>query len=515
MKNIKYILKAVVIIGIVFAFVAPGAAMLAKNKTVTIEKQTNFPLIKIFSRNPGWVEQASNFWEPSQGIHYMHAVDENIVWAVGYDGSGAEQPAQEFTRTTNGGTLWEAKAIIGAPIDGDTAMIFALDADHAWVPIHSGTPQGIWYISDGGVTWTHQDTADFNGSKAFPNVVHFWNENDGWCMGDPVDGYFEMYTSSNGGATWTRVPSENIPEPFIGEMGTVGYYDSVGDTVWFGSQGAGRVFKSTDKGLHWTAAETPCPSGAYIDVRFKDALNGIAIDKNFGDAWLAETSDGGETWTEISYTGKCHGADLDYVPGTYNMYVSTGVQSGAPENNGASYSLDGGHSWTLWTEVEGVQLFGTTWVNGRIGWAGNFNADDVTGGVYKYTPDENQPPTAPVINGQTNGTVGKKYDYGFTSYDFEDDDIKEYIVNWGDGTGDETITGPFTAGEKVTGSHTWNKKGDYVITAKAKDINDLIGPEGTFTINMPKNKAIYRPFLQFLEEIHTNLFPILRYILGL
>ena len=28
MKNIKYLLKAVVILGIVFAFVAPGAAML-------------------------------------------------------------------------------------------------------------------------------------------------------------------------------------------------------------------------------------------------------------------------------------------------------------------------------------------------------------------------------------------------------------------------------------------------------------------------------------------------------
>ena len=340
MKHIKHILKAVVVISIALAFVMPGTAMTAKEEKASFEEPTNSQFLKILSMNPGWIEQASGFWEPSRGIHYMHAVDENIVWAVAYDGGGAGQPVQEFTRTIDGGQTWEADVIFGAPEDGDTAMIFALDADHAWVPIHSGDPQGIWYTSDGGDHWTHQDTANFSGNGAFPNVVHFWNENDGWCQGDPVDGYFEMYTTNDGGTIWTRVPSENIPAPLSGEMGTVGYYDVIGDTVWFGTQSGGRVFKSEDRGLHWTVYEPPSPSGAYIDTRFRDSLNGLAMDKNFEDAWLAETLDGGETWTEVVYTGKCHGADFDYVPGTYNMYVSTGVQTGVPENNGATYSLD-------------------------------------------------------------------------------------------------------------------------------------------------------------------------------
>jgi len=521
MKNIKYLLKAVVILGIVFAFVAPGAAMLSQYQVEKkLEAKLPSTMKTTFGMNPGWVEQASNFWEPSRGIHYMHAVDENIVWAVGYDGSGSSIPVQEFTRTTDGGTIWHADTIDDAPIDGDTAMIFALDADHAWVPIHSGDPQGIWNTSDGGSTWDHQDTALFSGTGAFPNCVHFWDENDGWCMGDQVDGYYEIYTTTDGGNNWVRVPSENIPAPQSSiEYGVVGYYDVVGDTVWFGTQDAtygGRVYKSTDKGLHWTVSDVIFSPGSYIDIRFRDELNGLAMDKNFTDASLAETSDGGDTWTSITYTGKCHGADFDYVPGTTNMYVSTGVQTGVPENNGATFSLDGGHSWTAWSEVEGIQLFGTTWVDGIIGWGGNFNVDETTGGVYKYTPGTtNNPPDKPIIEGPAMGTAGKEYDYTFKAYDFDEDDIKEFVVYWGDGTPDETISGPFAPGEEVIASHTWERQKDYKITATAEDVNGGVSEEASFFVTMPKNKAVHRSiFLQFLEN-HPNLFPILRQLLGL
>ncbi len=388
----KMILEAAVVIGIALALVMPGAAAFANTKTLSIAKSDS-SMDNPLGRDGGWIEQASGFWEASRGIHYMHAVDENIVWAVGYDGSGADLPVQEFTRTINGGDLWEADVIDTAPSDGDTAMIFALDENTAWAPIHSGDPQGIWKTSDGGDTWVRQDTAAFNGTGAFPNIVHFWNENDGWCQGDPVDGYYEMYTTTDGGDNWIRVPTENIPAPLSGEYGTVGYYDVVGDIVWWGTQNAYplRVFKSTDRGYTWTVADTPFDAGSYVDIRFKDANNGLAMDKNFEDAVLAETSDGGETWPLVEYTGKCHGADFDYVPGTDNMYVSTGVQTGAPENNGATYSFDGGHSWISWLDVEGIQLWGTTWVEGEIGWAGNFNVDEFTGGMYKYTPGAAEP----------------------------------------------------------------------------------------------------------------------------
>jgi photosystem II stability/assembly factor-like uncharacterized protein len=512
MRKIKMLLEAVLILGITLAFVMPSTAMITKEQAMANEKSHTFILPEILGMNRGWIEQASGFWEASRGIHYMDAVDENVVWAVAYDGVSS-MPVQEFTRTTNGGDLWEADVIFGAPEDGDTAMICAVDDMHAWVAIHSGDPQGIWATTNGGDSWVHQDTADFSGIGAFPNVVHFWDENNGWCQGDPVDGYFEMYTTTNGGTTWTRVPSEDIPEPLTGEMGTVGYYDAVGDTVWFGTQGGGRVYKSTDKGYHWTVADPSSPSGAYIDIRFKDALNGLAMDKNFAEAWLAETSDGGATWTEVSYTGICHAADFDYVPGTDNMYVSTGVQTGVPEYNGATYSLDGGHTWQTWTEVEGIQLFGTSWVEGVIGWAGNFNTDEFTGGVYKYTPDDNEPPEVPSITGQTHGNAGTEYTYTFNSEDPDGDDVYYYIM-WGDGY-TEVWDGPHASGADADIAHTYANQGEFTIQAKAKDTNGAESDWGELVVTMPRNKAVNFPFFLRILENHPNLFPVLRQLLGL
>ena len=403
LNKTKTIFKAGVVIAIALAFVMPATAMINTKQSAVKQMQSTLP------KSAEWIEQASGFWEASRGIHYMCAVDENICWAVGYDGSGGAAPVQEFTRTINGGDLWEADLIDGAPTGGDPAMIFALDAMTAWVPIHTGTPQGIWKTEDGGDTWVQQTTADFTGG--FPNCVHFWDENNGWCMGDPVGGYFEIYTTVDGGDTWVRVPSEDIPAPLSSiEYGVVGYYDVIGDTIWFGTQdqtNGGRVFKSTDKGYTWTVSDVVFgDTGAYVDIRFKDALNGLAMDKNFEIAALAETSDGGATWTEFTQSGICYAADFDYVPGTENMFVSTGVSSSATEFRGASYSLDGGHSWTTWDEVYDIQFFGTSWVEGKIGWAGNFNDDETTGGVYKHLPSETpQPALTITITGGKGFTV--------------------------------------------------------------------------------------------------------------
>jgi hypothetical protein len=199
------------------------------------------------------------------------------------------------------------------------------------------------------------------------------------------------------------------------------------------------------------------------------------------------------------------------------MYVSTGVITSDPELQGVSFSLDGGHSWTTWPEMEGIQAYGTDWVEGRIGWAGNFNGPDDpdVGGIYKYTPPTNDPPTAPIIEGKTKGDAGKTYLYGFIATDPDGDDIAEYIINWGDGTGDEVITGPFGSGVRAEAEHEWASAGDYIITAKAKDVNDAIGPEGSLPVTMPKSRILNNPFYMRLLDIFPHAFPLLRNLLGL
>lgn len=127
------------------------------------------------------------------------------------------------------------------------------------------------------------------------------------------------------------------------------------------------------------------------------------------------------------------------------------------------------------------------------------------------TINVNGPPSKTFINGETSGNAGTLYEYGFRANDPDDDDIAEYIVDWGDGTGEEIIEGPFASGDYAYANHMWVEEGYYVITAKAIDINGLVGPEGTLPVNMPRNKAInIGLFYRFLEQ-----FPLLNRLLAL
>ena len=507
-KKTKLFLEAVVVIGIVFAFVMPVTAINVERPEVVEYGPKNFNLLRTF-RQDGWIEQASGFWELNRGIDYMCAVDEDIAWATAYDGLAPQAPLQEFTKTTDGGELWEADVIFEAPEDGGLAMIFGLDELHAWVPIHSGDPQGIWHTDDGGETWERQATADYSGNGAFPNIVHFWDENNGWCQGDPVDGYYEMYTTTDGGENWVRVPSEDIPAPQSGEFGVVGYYDVVGDTVWFSTQ-QGRVFKSTDRGYTWSVYQSIFDN--YMNIRFlneNDGLVWLLTASGYGD--LAETNDGGETWEAVETSGYYCGYHFSSVPGTDATWISTSPD--VDGNLGASYSLDGGHTWTQYTDdpVYNEQVLACDFIEGGIGWAGGFNEDEFTGGMYKYIPSENQPPSAPTIDGPSSGSAGESVSYTFTASDPDEDDVR-YNIDWGDG--ESETTDYVSSGTGKTVSHVWTEQNTYTIKCRAEDSNGMIGPETQKPIEMPRSKTVNNFFVKFLQS-YPNLFPILRHIFGL
>jgi photosystem II stability/assembly factor-like uncharacterized protein len=366
------------------------------NQKISMMKKvfTLLALVAIsFSSMAQWLPQASGFATASRGIKYMHAVSDQVVWATAYDGSGSAAVIAEFTKTTNGGDLW-TPGVINNATGLEPGMIFAIDENTAYVPLYrsSGSlPQGIYVTQDGGATWARQTTAAFSNAASFPNVVHFFDANNGFCQGDPINGDFELYTTTNGGTTWTLVPGGNIPNPLSGEWGVVGYYSAVGDNIWFGTN-KGRVYRSSDKGLTWDVSATTL-ANTYVDVEFADAMHGIAMDKGASSVGaMSETFDGGVTWATISVTGPVLTNDYAYVPGTPNTWVSTGAATG---NTGISYSYDGGHTWAFFPDTEATQFLATDWVDNMTGWCGAFNESNTVGGMYKFNGilEEPLPPT--------------------------------------------------------------------------------------------------------------------------
>ena len=337
-----------------------------------------------------WITQYSGFTTQYRGVWDISIVDANTAWGIAIDGNG--NVVNEFTRTTNGGNTWSIGTISGVPTNNRVANICAVSATKAWIAMYSNTGTagegGIFVTTNGGSSWTKQTTATFAGTAAFPNVVHFWNDNEGFCMGDPNGGYFEIYTTSNGGTTWTRVPQSNIPAPLSGEYGYTAMYDVVGNTVWFATN-KGRVYKSTNKGLNWTVTQVPNFTDFSI-ISFNDLNNGFALQKVYANNSLtsinfAVTTNGGTSWTSASYNSSnippfVYLTDMDAIPGVIGKWVSVGRNFNG--TYGSSYTEDFGNSWIPFDS--GVQYISCKFLNNNVGWAGGFNTIANTNGIYKW-----------------------------------------------------------------------------------------------------------------------------------
>lgn len=365
-----------------------------------------FSLIALTSTiNAQWISQGTGFAATSRGLSQVTALDANIVWALAYDGSGLGENIQEFTRTTDGGATWTA----GTIDVGDTTLeinnISPVSATTAWASaiINIGTPtapddnDGIGTIvktTDGGATWTPQLTNGFQTvGSSFLNGVYFWNENVGVAYGDPEGTEYEIWRTIDGGANWNRVSGNKIDNPLLGEYGYNSTPIAAGGNLWFPTN-KGRLFRTTDQGVTWTAAQVPglTDFGAALpgnsgSAIFSSATNGYLL-KTSGTVATPvykyyTTSDGGTTWssnTGTTFTGTRR--ILTYIPGTTTIVAtsqSTPVGTSMSTNNGAT-----------WTNLEpaGIDQRGaSSFVNASTGWCAGFSDGDPFGttGIFKLS----------------------------------------------------------------------------------------------------------------------------------
>ena len=331
-----------------------------------------------------WIVQNSAFSQASRGINHISIVDQNVIWATAYDGSGTAANVQQFTKTINGGTTWTPGNINVGNAGLGISMIHALNSTTAWLaayPNAAGQVGGIWKTTNGGTTWTRQNTATFNNAASFTNVVYFWNANEGVCQGDPINGEFEIYRTMNGGTTWTLVPGANIPNPnAANEYGYVRQIEVVGDNVWF-STSKGRIYHSANRGANWLVYATPVldfgggvTTNMSANFSFSSPTDGIIVNVN---ANVYKTTNSGATWTTVTPVGTVFTTGLCAVQGT-NTIFSTGSAVGG---SGSSYSLDAGINWTT---IDTDQHLYVDFINPSIGWSGWFNTNATQNGMWKW-----------------------------------------------------------------------------------------------------------------------------------
>jgi photosystem II stability/assembly factor-like uncharacterized protein len=344
-----------------------------------------------------WTEYATSQPAASTGMRSISIVNDNVAWLSNSCGTTGCATIRRYSLTLDGGLTWTTNAIdLGAAAANlEIANICGVSATTAFAsvfPKAAGTVGGIWKTTDSGATWTRQATASYNGADgaSFTNLVYFWDENNGVAMGDPSDGSFEIYTTTNGGTNWTRTPSGNIPAAIDAqEYGLTNQFSVTGNKIWIGTT-FGRILMSTDKGLTWTVSQSPIPDfGGGIngsesgDLAFTSETNGIL---QTSDYQLFNTTDGGDTWNTVVWAGFLRNFGVSEIPGGVDHYISVGEDlDGAIR--GSSYSVDGGLNWTSINDAPDTNYVDggvVAFLNSNTGFASGFSTSAAVGGIFKW-----------------------------------------------------------------------------------------------------------------------------------
>jgi PKD repeat protein len=350
-----------------------------RDGNTSTETKTNFIIVKGGGKTE-WIEQHTNFSTPLRGVLHTDIVNQDVVWILTFDGldTGVNESTTDFALTTDGGDTWQPGII---DIEGiySPECVSAVSATTAWVAAFNsvGDGGGIFKTTDGGATWMQQTTAAFNSTGSFVNIIKMFNEQEGFCQGDPVDGEFEIYATTDGGTTWQRV--RNTPPALSGETGWTGLVTAAGEnTAWFGTS-KGRVFKTTDKGQTWQAYTTGAVE--VNSLSFSDEQPGVLLCGSPGSWKMLRTADGGATWQEVAIASEyvdCIAA----VPGCPHMWVALKINATTYHELFSAYTLDNGTTWTIIDN--GVQYTNLCMYDRNNGWAGGFNLDETGGGIYKW-----------------------------------------------------------------------------------------------------------------------------------
>jgi photosystem II stability/assembly factor-like uncharacterized protein len=340
-----------------------------------------------------WVLQRAFGLSPSQNPQIIFsAVNKDVCWGCSYNSS-------QFVRTTDGGAHWTVGTIpANSGLIG--SRIAAIESNTAFVILHGTSGGGIFKTSDGGLTWTRYPDA-YNETDSNPLQVYFFDSSDGVCVGDPSRGNWEIYTTSNGGTDWNRVPSANIPTPFGGETALYrGHANGADNCFWF-TTWSGFLYRTSDRGITWTA--TPNVLGNYngFSVAFKDSLNGVACTPlqagGLGNK-ISITSDGGKTWQPVDVkfgSPSCYA--LNYIKGSNNDYILTSdYNKGEPGYSfqpGTAYSSDGGMTCEV---VDKTSRLWADFSPDGTGWSGGENDS-----IYKWVPSNAT--SVPANSGQSYG----------------------------------------------------------------------------------------------------------------
>lgn len=326
-----------------------------------------FPVSQSTFQQTPWVLQNLNQPDENLTIRNIAPVSDQVAWAVIARGMTLPFNVSVF-RTVNGGSNW-SELLIPNTFDLGTSDITAVDANTAFVTLFGDSSrQGVYKTTDAGLSWTRLNVHNTGG---FPNFTYFWNANEGVTGGDPVNGMWEVYTTSDGGVSWLL--STNIVTPSPNEAGLTAEYAVTADGSLYFPTDQGQIIWTSNKGQSWNTIQQPTLGQTQIAW----GEQGLGVIYNLSSASLLVTEDGGFTWDpmERPYGGLGTILDITFVPGVTGNQIlfATGT-------NGSAYGEEG----VGWFNIDGIYHGPVRFISPTVGWSGGISSANGQAGIWKW-----------------------------------------------------------------------------------------------------------------------------------
>lgn len=270
--------------------------------------------------------------------------------------------------TRDGGRTWAPVALRG----GDRVDFF--DAAHGW----AGAGEALFASSDGGATWTALtspcggDDRRATFSLAGPETGYLL------CSGQPATAMSakRLYRSDDGGRRWTLEAATPRPGgdgsesqatagvlPMSGHAAEMYFRDA--DHGWLSLLRSG-LLATADGGRTWQLLTGPgLMDTPPRDLRFLTPQQGFARFHLGGRALVAQTGDGGRTWTEL-YPALAPASHATLAP----IDAGRAVAVGSPLSPGAVLTTaDGGRTWQQVGLLPGEAVVDLSFPDADHGWA--------------------------------------------------------------------------------------------------------------------------------------------------
>ena len=207
----------------------------------------------------------------------MHMFSNSTGWALSTD--------NRVLRTTTGGGNWQEvtpPALLNLEQRFSLAGPWAFhDVDTAWVAVtvneqqtpeyHSSTAALIFHTTDGGTTW-QETVLKLSGQRA--GQLIFINAHVGWLFAMPDvtiqgperDTPFDIWHTSDGGSTWTKILNGSTSSARI-------LQGVIAPSISFGNEHVGlmvgqnnRLYRTIDGGMTWQLQPWPAATGNAVNV---------------------------------------------------------------------------------------------------------------------------------------------------------------------------------------------------------------------------------------------------------